>query len=242
MSFILEPEIPHVVKPFLDDTAIKGPASQYETADRGFETIPENPNIQRFIWEHLNNVHHVIHRLGHAGMTISAPKLFIAAPEVVILGHKCTYEGWIPDDSKTAKIESWPPCKNITDVCTFLGTAGTMQIWILNFSAVARPLVDLTCKDMEFTWEDKHKEAMNALKEAIAKSSALIPINYKSNWPVYLAVDSSWRGIGWILSQQCEDGQHRPSRFGSISWNKRESRYSQPKIELYGLFQALRVL
>jgi hypothetical protein len=57
VTFILEPEIPSVAKPFLDDTAIRGPASRYETPDGGYETIPENAGIRRFIWEHLNDVH-----------------------------------------------------------------------------------------------------------------------------------------------------------------------------------------
>ncbi|KAJ8453582.1 hypothetical protein ONZ45_g19657 [Pleurotus djamor] len=34
-------------------------------------------------------------------------------------------------------------------------------------------------------------------------------------------------------------GKRYPSRFGSITWNEREARYSQAKIELYGLFRAL---
>jgi hypothetical protein len=130
VTFLLEPEIPDVAKPFLDDTAIRGPASRYETPGGGYETIPENAGIRRFIWEHLNDVHRVLHRLGHAGATVSAPKLFLAAPEVVILGHKCTYQGRVPEDSKTAKIKTWPPCKTVTDVRAFLGTAGTMRIWI----------------------------------------------------------------------------------------------------------------
>ena len=33
VTFILEPEIPNVAKPFLDDTVIKGLASRYETPD-----------------------------------------------------------------------------------------------------------------------------------------------------------------------------------------------------------------
>ena len=144
VTFIIEPEIPHVAKPFLDDSAIKGPASRYETPEGGFETIPEDDGIQRFIWVHLNYVHRVIHRLRHAGATISTPKIFIAAPEVVVLGHKCTYEGHIPENSKAAKIQTWPPCTNITDVHAFLGTAGTMRIWIKNYSAMAWPLVNLT--------------------------------------------------------------------------------------------------
>lgn len=75
---------------------------------------------------------------------MSAKKIFVAVPEVIVLGHKCTYEGRVPDDSKVNKIRSWPPCKTITDVRAFLGTAGTMRIWIKDFSAMAKPLVDLT--------------------------------------------------------------------------------------------------
>ena len=148
----------------------------------------------------------------------------------------------MPDDSKIAKIWDWPSCKDISDIRGFLGMTGYMRIWIKNYSAIARPLVNLTRKGETFAWEDQHAEAMQHLKNAIINSSALISIDYTTDRPVFLAVDSSFRGVGWILSQECTDGKRRPARFGSISWNERESNYSQPKIELYGLFRALRAL
>src|SRR5712672_3638201 len=242
VTFLLEPEIPDVAWPYIDDCSIKGPASRYETNDGGFDTIPDNPHIRRFVWEHLNDVHRILHRLHCAGATVSAKKLFVAVPEVVILGHKCHYEGRVPDDSKIAKVRDWPPCKNISDVRAFLGTAGYMRLWIKGYSSIARPLVDLTRKGQTFKWQQEHAAAMQALKEAIISSPALISIDYSSDRPVYLAVDSSYRGVGWILSQECSDGRRRPSRFGSISWSERESRYSQAKLELYGLFRTLRAL
>jgi hypothetical protein len=49
--------------------------------------------------------------LKNKSATVSASKLFIAVPKVVILGHRCNYEGRIPDDSKIAKIRDWPGCK-----------------------------------------------------------------------------------------------------------------------------------
>ncbi len=200
VTFILEPEIPNVAKPFLDDTVVRGPASRYETPEGGFETMADNPGIRRFIWEHLNDVHRVFHRLGHAGATISAKKIFMVVPEVIVLGYKCTYEGRSPDDSKVAKVRTLPPCKTVSDVRAFLGTAGTMCIWIKDFSSIARPLVDLTRKDADFVWQEEHDRAMEQLKTAIVTSPALIPINYKSGRKVYLAVDSSFRAVGWILS------------------------------------------
>ena len=114
-----------------------------------------------------------------------------------------------------------------------------MCIWIKDYAVITCPLVDLTCKGVDFQWEDRHEQAMQQLKDAIVRSPALIPIDYSSSRPVFLTIDSSWRAVGWILSQECEDGQCRPSRFGSITWNECESHYLQPKIELYGLFQTL---
>ena len=77
-----------------------------------------------------------------------------------------------------AKIKTWPTCKTVTDAQGFLGTAGVMWIWIKNFAATARPLIDLTQKDEEFIWTTHHDQAMETLKNAIINSPALIPINY----------------------------------------------------------------
>jgi len=238
--FILEAEIPNPAMPFLDDAGIKGPATRYELEDGGYETIPTNSQIRHFVWEHANNVYHILHHFLCAGATVSAKKLFLTVPEVTILSHKCNYEGHIPDNSKIAKVQDWPECKNLSDVCTFLGLAGYMRIWIKNYSAIACPLVNLTCKDTPFMWHPEHEQAMQSLKSAIIQSSALISIDYTTDRAVYLSVDSSMRGVGWILAQDCPDGRRCPSRFGLISWNKRKSRYSQAKVELYGLFRALR--
>ncbi len=236
VRFLLEPEIPNVAWPFMDDCSIKGPALHYETLEGGYETIPDNDGIRKFIWEHLVDVHRILHRLRRASSTISAKKLFIAVPEIVILGHKCMYEGRVPDESKIAKIRDWPPCKSLTNVRAFLGITGYMRVWIQNYSSIARPLVNLTCKGQAFAWDEQHTQAMQVLKDAIITSPALITIDYTSERKVYLAVDSSFHGVGWILSQDCADGKHRPTRFGSISWNECEAHYSQAKIKLYGLF------
>jgi hypothetical protein len=225
--------------PFVDDTSIKGPATCYKTKDGGYETIPANLQICRFVWEHLNDIHHILHRFLCAGATISAKKIAIAIPEVTILGHKCNYEGHIPNNSKIAKIRDWPECKSLTNVCTFLSIAGYMHIWIKNYSSIAHLLVDLTRKGVLFSWQEQHAQAMQSLKNTIVQSSALISINYTADHAIYLSVNLSIHGMGWILTQDCSDGHCHPSRFSSILWNKHESCYSQAKLELYSLFRAL---
>lgn len=77
------------------------------------------------------------------------------------------------------------------------------------------------------------------MKKLVSSAPALNPIDYSSDRAVVLSVDTSLHAVGMILSQLDEQGRKRPARYGSIPMNDRESRYSQPKLELYGLFRAL---
>ena len=96
------------------------------------------------------------------------------------------------------------------------------------------------CKDIPFKIGPSQLEAMEALKSAITNSPALCPLDYKCNHPIILTVDSCMNGIGYILAQLGEDKKCYPSCFGSITFSDYKSRYSQVKLELYGLFHALK--
>jgi transposase InsO family protein len=240
MTFILQDEIPHVANIFIDDLPIKGPKSQYLDQQGNPETLRENPGIRRFIWEHAQDVHRVMHRIKHAGATFSPKKSQICRPEVVIVGQKCTPQGRLPDDDRVKKILNWPVLKTVKEVRGFLGLCGTVRIWIKNYSELARPLTQLVRKGVEFTWTEERQQSFDTLKKLVSSPPALRPIDYTSERPVTLQVDTSNIAIGMILSQEDEQGRLRPSRYGSIPLNERESRYSQPKLELYGLFRALR--
>jgi len=63
VTFILQEEIPHITIPYIDDSPIKGPKSQY-LDDAGVpETIPQNPGIRCFIWEHFHNLNHIVQHM-----------------------------------------------------------------------------------------------------------------------------------------------------------------------------------
>ena len=53
-------------------------------------------------------------------------------------------------------------------------------------------------------------------------------------------MDSSYIAVGFILSQLDEENRRRPARYGSLPMSPVEARYSQPKLELFGLYRALR--
>jgi hypothetical protein len=240
VTFILMPEIPRHCRVFIDDVGGKGPKSYYRLADGSYECITENSGIRRFVWEHFEIVNRILHRISHAGATFSAKKLHLCLPEISILGHACNYEGRIPDKSHIAKIMHWPLCANITEVRGFLGVLGLVRIFIKNFAARANALNKLTRKEVEFEWGAEQQAAMDDLKNAATTAGALVPIDYESEREVVLAVDSSVIAVGYILGQRDQKLKVRPARYGSVTWNEVESRYSQAKLELYGLARSLK--
>ncbi|RDX39417.1 hypothetical protein OH76DRAFT_1301184, partial [Lentinus brumalis] len=124
VTFILQPEIPHVTLPYIDDVTVKGPADQYKVAVGGWEMIPANPGVRRYFWEHLPDVNRCVQRVKHAGGTFSGTKANIGPPEFAAIGHFCTPEGRKPDVKRTEAIANWGPCKDLSEVRAFLGTVG----------------------------------------------------------------------------------------------------------------------
>ena len=57
ITFILKPEIPNITKPFVYDIVVKGLASHFKISGGEYETLLDSIDIQKFIWDHLNNVH-----------------------------------------------------------------------------------------------------------------------------------------------------------------------------------------
>ncbi|GBE80065.1 hypothetical protein SCP_0212680 [Sparassis crispa] len=137
VTFILQDEIPHVTIPYIDDIPVKNGTMRYEMSDGGYEVIPQNSGIHRFIWEHAENVNHVIHRLEMAGATLSGKKCIICGPKLEYLGGLYNYEGRWPLPSHIQKIVNWLACTTVTEVCRFLGTCGLIRVFIKDYAKMA---------------------------------------------------------------------------------------------------------
>jgi hypothetical protein len=112
--------------------------TRYQHEDGTYETIPDNPGICRFIWEHCIVINRILQHLENVGMTVSASKFVLVVPTATIIGHKCTFEGRVPEESMVQKIRNWPEPTNHTQVHGFLGTCGVLCIFIRDFSCIAR--------------------------------------------------------------------------------------------------------
>ncbi|SJL13049.1 uncharacterized protein ARMOST_16486 [Armillaria ostoyae] len=242
VTYILQAEVPHVTIPYVDDVPVCGPKTRYETADGGYETISENDGIRRVVWEHFQNVNRVVQHMKYAGGTFSGHKAVLCASEIMVMGHRCTYEGRKPETDRVGVILRWGLCQDLGDVCSFLGTIGVHRIFIKDYAKKVEPLTKLTRLKVPFTFEEEQEASMQKLKDALQDCPSLMPIDYELDSPVILGVDTSYRAIGFYICQLDPDNpkRRRYVRFGSIVLNEREARFSQPKRELYGLFRALR--
>ena len=244
VTFILRDEIPAHVAVYVDDVMAKGPDSDYRLPDGSYETIPNNPGIRRFVWEHLTVANRIIRRIGHAGGTFSGPKAWPCIDERVLVGSRCTPMGRLPERERVDTIRNWQPCKTLSEVRAFLGTVGVARIFIKDFAKRANALTQLTRKGVPFAFGPEQVSAFDDLKSALLDCPALRPLRYDSDAAIILGVDTSYIAVGYLLCQQDESNPkiRYYNRFGSITLNDRESRFSQPKLELYGLFRALSAL
>ena len=149
--------------------------------------------------------------------------------------------GRLPDQTRVDKIVNWGPCKDLSEVRMFLGTVGVCRIFIQNFARHANTLVNLTRKGVTFEFGPTQIEAQVDLKQALLNSPVLRPIDYQSDLPVILAVDTLQIAVSFYL---CQADPVMPkkcyfARFGSLPLNDCEQHFLQPKLELYGLYRAL---
>jgi hypothetical protein len=239
VTFILQPEIPNITVPYIDDMPICGPADRYILPNGTKERIPDNPGIRRFVWEHFQGLNRVVQQTKYCGGTYSEVKMVLCVEEITIVGHRCTPHGRLPDPSHINIIIKWGPYRDLSEVCTFLGTIGVCRIFIASFAKRTNALVHLTCKDVPFEFGPAQVVVQANLKEALLNLPALRPINYNSDLPVILAVDTSQTAVGFYL---CQANLHMPKKqyfahFGLLPLNDRKQWFLQPKL---GLYRALR--
>jgi transposase InsO family protein len=232
--------IPQIMNVFIDDAPICGPSTIYPDQGGNPTVLTERPGIWQYIWEHAVDLNRILHRMAEAGATFSGKKFQICQPQVLILGQAVGVNGREPDTKRVNMIKEWPAPRNITEARQFIGLCGTVRIWISNYSQITSSITSTWKKGVEFAWTEECQEAFDILKELITTAPAILPINYTCERPIIISVDSSYMGVGMILSQLVEKGKCQPSRYGSLPFSKMEAKYSQPKLELYGLFHAFR--
>ncbi|XP_062094187.1 uncharacterized mitochondrial protein AtMg00860-like [Humulus lupulus] len=94
-------------------------------------------------------------------------------PQVTFLGHIVSKDGVMVDPIKIEAVKNWPRPKNAFEVRCFMGLVGYYRQFVEGFSKIARPLIELTKKNMKFCWADKCETSFQELKEKLISAPVL---------------------------------------------------------------------
>ena len=148
--------------------------------------------------EHDRIMLEVLKHLRDNDLYIKPEKCHFHVKEVDFLGMIVSCNDIKMDPEKVSAILKWPKPVDVKQVHAFLGL-GTFYRWFIkDYAIISRPMVDLTCKDVTFTFGEKEQASFEALKAAFTQAPGLQYPNQDRQFPLKLMHLSSPSGE-WYL-------------------------------------------
>jgi predicted aspartyl protease len=187
--------------------------------------------------DHRKHVAKVLQRLREAGLQASIKKCEFHVTRTKYLGFIVTTEGIEVDPEKTAVVLNWEVPTTVRGVQSFLGFCNFYRRFIKNYSRIARPLAQLTKKELPFLWNQQCQSAFDELKRRLVDSPVLR--HYRPELPTKLETDASDGVVAGVLSQQATDGDWHPVAFYSKTMSAPEHNYEIHDKEMLAVIRAL---
>ena len=195
--------------------------------------------------EHMRHLEEVFERLRTHKLRLKLKKCQFLKPETKYLGFIISPEGVKPDPQKVKAIRELPEPTTTKECRGVIGLMSYYRRFIVNFSQIAEPLIDLCKKYSRFKWTKECATAFKRMKESIAEVPMLCHPDLSASFVLY--TDASDKCIGAALVQEAKDGEEiipgikneRPIYFISHKLNKTQQKYSTIEKEAYAIFYAL---
>jgi hypothetical protein len=160
------------------------------------------------ITEHRKVVCKVLKRLQEHNLYLKPEKCEFEKQEIDYLGMIICPGKVCMDPGKVSTVRDWTTPTMLKEVRVFIGFSSFYWRFIKDFSSIARPLHDLTKKDMPWQWHAEQQHVFNTLKEKFCQEPILKV--YDPNLPTQVEVDASGFATGGILSQKYPDSLWHP--------------------------------
>ena len=197
--------------------------------------------------EHLQHVQILFERLHQADLKLTKRKCNFFKAHVQYLGHYISGQGLEPVPEKLESLQKMPPPTDLTETRKFLGFVGYYRKFIPKYSDIARPLTNLTRKDIPFEWSKAYRAAFEMLKEYLLKEPIL---KYpKPDQPYILYTDASkyaWAGVLTQAYVYKEEGKefsiHHPITYVSGLFKGPQLNWAALTKEAYAIYMVARKL
>ena len=148
---------------------------------------------------HLKHMRIIFQRLREAKLKLKESKCSFLKAHLQYLGHLISGEGIETVPEKLESMQEMPAPTTQKEVRQFLGLVGYYRKFIPRFSDIARPLTNLTKKDIKFERTDQCQQTFEMLKELLMKEPILkYPDPEK---PYVLFTDASKNAWACVLTQ-----------------------------------------
>lgn len=207
--------------------------------------------------EHEQRLFKVLDRLEEVGLKISIDKCQFCQPEVKYVGHIVSTNGIATDPDKVEVVKHWKEPTHLKPLKSFLGFCSYYRRFIANYSAIVRPLSELTkgyaptWKDPKFKksvdpskvyfkpsdpfgerWTQACQDAFERIRDCLINAPVLAFADPMKEY--ILHVDASMNGLGAVLNQEYPDGL-RPVAFASRKLKDSEHNYPVHQLEFLAL-------
>ena len=203
--------------------------------------------FSKSIEEHIMHVRQLFDRLRKASLKLTERKCNFLKKHVQYLGHLISGNGIEPVPEKLESLKEMPPPPNQKEVRRFLGFTGYYRKFIPRYSDIARPLTNLTKKDLDFEWTSECQQSFELLKEMLLREPIL---KYPDpDYGYILYTDASKYAWAGVLTQEYhyeDEGKirkiHHPITYVSGLFRGPQINWAALTKEAYAIYMAARKL
>jgi hypothetical protein len=141
-------------------------------------------------------------------------------------------KGIVVDPDKVKEVLEWKPPMTVSEIQSFLGLVGYYRRFILNFSKIMKPIIELLKKGNKYVWSEACDETFKHLKKLLTTLPVLAQPNTTKPFDVYC--DASITSLGGILMQE-----GRVISYSSRQLRRHEEHYPTHDLELVAIVMAL---
>ena len=124
--------------------------------------------------EYNEIVKEVLRRLKENDLFVKPEKCVWNVREVGFLEVIIGEDGVRIEKEKVQRVIEWPVLKNVKDMQKFLELANYYKWFVKNFARVARPLHEMTRKEIKWSWGEKQQRVFEELKERFTTEPVLL--------------------------------------------------------------------
>lgn len=209
-----------IVAVYLDDVSVPG-----KNDDDGMEKLKR-----------------VLAKAEENGLIINWRKSTFLAKRIKFLGFILENGTIKPSNEKTEAVRKFPAPSNVQQIQSFLGLTGFLRRFVPNYATIAKPLSDLTKKDVKFEFGYEQQEAFVSLKAVLCDNPVLKMYNPDAE-KTELHTDASKWGFGAMLMQRdSEDQKMHPVYYLSYKTTPAQQKYDSYDLETLAIYKSVKKL